>query len=167
MATKKKSSKKPVKAAKKTVKKKAKKTTKKAAAKKTTKKAPNKGGRPKFEITPEVLAKAEKLAAQGLALYQIADVLGICYQTLNEKKKEFSEFSDAIRIGQSKGIATATSALFKEAAGGDVPALKYYLNNRDNENWKEKREVSGTVVHKYEHLEDDELDEELARLDAA
>ena len=92
-------------------------------------------------------------------------MLGICYDTLNERKKEFSEFSEAIRIGKSKGVATITNAVFNKAAKGDVVAAKYYLNNRDDKNWQEKREVSGTLIHKYEHLTDEELDEELAQLD--
>jgi hypothetical protein len=96
------------------------------------------GGRPKFEITPEVLKKTEKLAAQGLDKSQIARVLGICYQTLNEKTKEFSEFSEAIEEGKAKGVATITNALFVKAKGGDVNAQKYFLNNRNNENWKDK-----------------------------
>ena len=125
----------------------------------------SKGGRPPFEVNQNIIDKVEKLAAQGLHQYQIADVLGICYQTLNEKKKEFSGFSDAIRIGKSKGVATITNAVFNKAAKGDVVAAKYYLNNRDDKNWQEKREVSGTLIHKYEHLTDEELDEELAQLD--
>ena len=95
-------------------------------------------GRPKFEITPEVLKKTEKLAAQGLDKKQIAKVLGICYQTLNEKTKEFSEFSDAIETGKAKGVATVSNALFEKAKSGDVVAQKYFLNNRNSDNWKDK-----------------------------
>jgi len=98
-------------------------------------------GRPKFEITPDVCKKAETLAAQGLTLEQTAHTLGISYQTLNEKKKQFSEFSDAIARGKAKGVATITNALFQKAKNGDVQAQKYYLNNRDSNNWSDKQRV--------------------------
>lgn len=45
--------------------------------------------------------EAERLAAHGLTKAQIARSLGFSYQTLNEKAKEFSEFSDAIKKGQA------------------------------------------------------------------
>ena len=99
-------------------------------------------GRPKFEITEEVCKKAEKLAAQGLTLEQIARVLGISYQTLNEKSKDYSVFSDAIADGKAKGVASITNAVFERAKSGDVQAAKYYLNNRDNKNWSDKRDFN-------------------------
>ena len=34
------------------------------------------GGRPRFEITPDVINKVETLAAQGLTQHQICSVLG-------------------------------------------------------------------------------------------
>ena len=102
-------------------------------------------GRPPFEITEEVCKKAEKLAAQGLAEYQIADVLGISQETLIKKKQGYSEFSEAISVGKSKGVATIANALFEKAKSGDTQAQKYFLNNRDNDNWKDKvtNEVTG------------------------
>ena len=98
----------------------------------------SKGGAPAFEITDQVCKKAESLAAQGLTLEQTAHALGISYQTLNEKRKQYDKFSEAIALGKSKGIATVTNALFNKAKDGDVPAMKYYLNNRDNANWKDR-----------------------------
>lgn len=95
-------------------------------------------GRPKIIPDDAMCKKAESLAAQGLTLEQIALTLGISYDTLNERKKEYSNFSEAIALGKSKGIATVTNALFNKAKDGDVPAMKYYLNNRDNGNWKDR-----------------------------
>ena len=113
----------------------------KLVANKTKKKAAP-VGRPPFVVTLEICKKAERLAAQGLAEYQIADVLGINSDTLLEKKKEYSEFSEAIRVGKSKGVATIANALFKNAEGGDTVAQKYYLNNRDNVNWNERKDIN-------------------------
>lgn len=121
-------------------------------------------GRPAFKVTEQVIKQAETLGAQGLTLKQIAHVLGISYQTLNEKRKEFSELSEAIEIGRAKGVAKVTNALFEKAVGGDVHAAKYYLNNRDNANWKDKVETYNynedvTPDKKPEEMTDEELRE--------
>ena len=102
-------------------------------------------GRPLIEITDEMCQKAEKLAAQGLIMGQIAAVLGMGERTLYEKVAEYPHFSQAIEDGRAKGIAQVTNALFKKANEGDVAAQKYYLNNRDNANWKDKvtTEITG------------------------
>ena len=96
-------------------------------------------GRPAIEITPELCEKAESLAAQGLTMEQIARCLGMCYDTLNEKSKRYSEFSDAIKDGQSKGVAVVTNALFTSAKGGNLGAQCFYLKNRAG--WKDKTEL--------------------------
>ena len=46
---------------------------------------------------------------------QIANVLGMSETTLYDKKGKFSEFSQAIKRGKDKGIASITSALFTKA----------------------------------------------------
>ena len=95
-------------------------------------------GRPQIEITPELCKKAETLAAQGLTMEQIALTLGMGKTTLYDKKAEYSDFSNAIEEGRAKGIATISNALFQNAKSGDTVAQKYYLNNRDNANWKDR-----------------------------
>lgn len=98
-------------------------------------------GRPKFEITEDICRKAESLAAQGLTKEQIAHSLGICYQTFNERQKEYPEFLEAIKRGQSKGIATVTNSLFNKAKAGDNTAMIFFLKNRDPDNWSDRKEV--------------------------
>ena len=105
-----------------------------------------KPGRPLIQITPELCKKAESLAAQGLTMEQIAHTLGMGERTLYEKVKEYSHFSQAIEQGRSTGSAQVTNALFKQAIDGDVPAQKYYLNNRDNANWKDRIESKQEVT---------------------
>jgi hypothetical protein len=95
----------------------------------------NKGGRPKFLITKEVMDKAESLAARGLTLEQTASCLGISYQTLNERKKEYVEFSDAIKKGQHKGISIIANALFESAKKGNTAAQIFYMKARAD--WKD------------------------------
>ena len=94
--------------------------------------------RPAIEITEEICQRAETLAAQGLTMEQIALTLGMGVRTAYEKKAAYPQFSQAIAEGQAKGIATITNALFTNAKAGDTQAQKYYLNNRDNANWKDR-----------------------------
>jgi len=103
------------------------------------------GGRPKFEVTAEILAKAKELASHGLTLQQIAYSLGIHYDTLNERRKEYPEFSEAIKEGKALGIQKVTNALFEKATEGDNTAMIFYLKNRDPDNWEEvqKRRITG------------------------
>lgn len=102
-------------------------------------------GRPPIEITPELLKKAEQLAAQGLTKYQIASVLGMGKSTLTEKQSKYPAFLAAINNGQAKGIAQITNKLFQKASEGDNTAMIFYLKNRDPDNWEDvqKRRISG------------------------
>ena len=105
-------------------------------------------GRPAFKITPEILEKTERLAAQGLTQVQISACLGIVPKTLIEKKRAYSEFSDAIKNGRAKGVGTITNALFESAVKGSVPAQIFYLKNRDQENWSDVQAHNVSVVAK-------------------
>ena len=105
-------------------------------------------GRPAFLITPEILEKTERLAAQGLNQVQISACLGIVQKTLIEKKRAFTQFAQAISIGKAKGIGTVTNALFQSAQNGSVPAQIFFLKNRDPENWKDVTAHSVSLVSK-------------------
>jgi hypothetical protein len=105
-------------------------------------------GRPRFEITPEILQKTEDLAAKGLTQAQISACLGIVPKTLIEKKRAFSEFSNAIKNGRAKGLGTITNALFDSAVKGSVPAQIFYLKNRDPDNWADVQAHNVSVVAK-------------------
>ena len=94
--------------------------------------------RPEFVIDEEILKKVESFAANGLGIEQIAYSIGCRPSTFYRKKVLKKELREAIKAGKAKGIATVTNALFIKAKGGDVNAIKYYLNNRDKENWQEK-----------------------------
>ena len=113
------------------------------------KKSKNPVGRPKFEITEEVMSEVKTLAGQGLTVKQIASCLGVSPSTFYLKQAEFSEFSETIKKGQAIGLSKVTNKLFENAAvKGDNVAIIYYLNNRDKENWSNKHEVATTVEHK-------------------
>ena len=111
------------------------------------KKKSKKVGRPAIIIDEEICKRAEAYAAQGLTMVQIANVLGIGETTLYEKQQEYSEFSEAIKRGKNKGIATITNALFNKAREGDNTAMIFYLKNQAG--WQDRVEKETIVEHKH------------------
>ena len=107
----------------------------------------NRGGRPKFEITPEICEQVENLSAQGLTVDQIASVLGVSRQTIYERQNEYPEFSDALKRGRGKGVANVTNALYTKAIDGDNTAIIFYLKNRAG--WVDKQEIQSTVEQRH------------------
>ena len=103
-------------------------------------------GRKKIEID---LKQVEKLAAIGLNEQQIADSLGISVDTLGNRKKESSDFSDALKRGKSKGIAQVANNLFEQSKAGNVSAGIFFMKNRAG--WTDKQEIQQetNVVHKH------------------
>ena len=102
-------------------------------------KSKNPVGRPKFEITPDVLERTERAMAQGLTKEQCAGVLGIHTSTFMLYQAENSEFSEAIKRGQASGIDQVTNALFENATvERDNTAIIFYLKNRAG--WVDKQE---------------------------
>jgi len=113
------------------------------------KKSKNPVGRPKFEITPEVLEEVEEMAGRGLTVNQIAICLGVSPATIYNKQAQYLEFLETIKKGKAIGLSKVTNALFENATvERDNVAIIYYLNNRDKDNWSNKHEVATTVEHK-------------------
>ena len=109
-------------------------------------KSKNPVGRPRFEITDEVLQEVEEMAGRGLTVNQIATCLGVSPATIYNKQAENLEFLETIRKGQAIGISKVTNKLFENATvKGDNVAIFYYLNNRDRENWSNRQEIAATV----------------------
>lgn len=90
-----------------------------------------------YQITPEIIAKCERLAAQGLTMEQIGSVLGVSDTTLYVKQNENPELLEALKRGRSKGIATITNKLFEKASDGDTTSMIFYLKNRAPKEWCE------------------------------
>tara|TARA_R110001583_G_scaffold1295_3_gene10616 strand:- start:200 stop:688 length:489 start_codon:yes stop_codon:yes gene_type:complete len=112
------------------------------------KKSKNPVGRPKFEVTEEVLQRAERAMAQGLTKEQCAAALGISVSTFQLYQAENSEFSEAIKRGEALGIEEVTNALFENATlERDNTAIIFYLKNRAG--WVDKKEVATTVEQKH------------------
>ena len=103
------------------------------------KKSKNPVGRPKFEVTPEVLENTRRFMAQGLTKEQCAASLGISVSTFQLYQAKYSEFSEAIKRGEAMGIEEVTNALFENATlERDNTAIIFYLKNRAG--WVDKQE---------------------------
>ena len=111
-------------------------------------KTKNPVGRPKFEITDEVLLNVENLMTKGLTKEQASGMLGVSLSTFMLHQSENSEFSDAIKRGQARGIDAVTNALFEKATiDRDNTAMIFFLKNRAG--WVDKQEVATTVEQKH------------------
>jgi len=104
--------------------------------------------RPRFEITDEVLLNVENLMTKGLTKEQASGMLGVSLSTFMLHQSENSEFSDAIKRGQARGIDAVTNALFEKATiDRDNTAMIFFLKNRAG--WVDKQEVATTVEQKH------------------
>ena len=111
-------------------------------------KTKRKVGRPKFEITDDIMKKAEDYAAKGLTAEQIAMVLGISETTFYERQAENAEFAEALKRGRGTGIANVTNALYEKATvDKDNTAMIFYLKNRAG--WVDKQETTTTVENRH------------------
>lgn len=88
--------------------------------------------KPKIQID---LKQVESLAANGLTQEQIAAALGISESTLTKRKKENTDFTDAIKRGKAKGIALVTNKLMESIKGGNMTAMIFFLKTQAG--WKE------------------------------
>ena len=112
------------------------------------KKSKNPVGRPKFEVTDEVLENTRRFMAQGLTREQCAASLGISVATFYVYQAEYSEFSEAIKSGEAEGIQQVTNALYEKATvDRDNTAMIFFLKNRAG--WVDKKEVATTVEQKH------------------
>ena len=91
-------------------------------------------GRPRWN--PPRPEDVEKLAATGMSTHQIADALGISFQTLMNKRRQLAEFNAAISRGQARGIAVVTNKLYALASNGHFPSIALYLRHRAG--WHER-----------------------------
>ena len=102
-------------------------------------KSKNPMGRPRFEVTEEVLARTERAMAQGLTKEQCAAALGISPSTFYLHQADNSEFSETIKRGQARGIDAVTNALFENATvDRNVPSIIFFLKNRAG--WVDKKD---------------------------
>lgn len=84
-----------------------------------------KPGRKPWIPTPEILSQVEGMAGRFLKEEQIAALIGISNATWFEKKKQFPELSDAIRVGRAKVAVNISNKLYEVALKGNPNLLQF------------------------------------------
>jgi hypothetical protein len=110
------------------------------------------GRKPWIPPDPEVV---KKMAANGLSEKNIAAALGISQETLIKKKKEYAEFSEALKEGRALGELNVTNHLMAAVKAGSVRAMEIYLKCRCG--WKETNVLELPPDKKLEEMTDEEL----------
>lgn len=127
--------------------------------------------------------RAYKLALLGLTDAQMCIALGISESTIVYWKQQYPEFAEALRNGKQEADANVVAALYHRAIGyshkalhiavhkgeviteeytkhypPEVEAIKFWLKNRQRENWSDTQKVEHTgqlnVNHQHGLLED-------------
>ena len=101
-------------------------------------------GTSRFIVTDRILARVQALARKGLSIDQIADCIGVNRATIYKHKKKNSDIDDALKSGQSKGLASVTNALYNAAMAGNITAQIFYLKNRGPDAWKDRTYIDET-----------------------
>lgn len=110
--------------------------------------------KPKKDID---LAEVERLASLGLNRAQISSALGISESTFYQRQRENEDFAEAIKRGESQGIALVSSKLMEQVNSGNVTAMIFYLKSRAGWNDKHQLEVDmskAPIIHFVDDLED-------------
>lgn len=109
----------------------------------------------KIEIDP---AEVERLAGEGLAQYQIAQAVGVSWNTFVSRRDDSLDVSEALKRGQAAAIGKVENALYESAVKGNLGAQVFFLKNRASDRWKDKTEQVTTLhTTPAEVLDDDSL----------
>lgn len=96
-------------------------------------------GRPKKVLTQEDADKIVQLASTGLGILDICRSLGISWNVFNRERNNKKYIKDALKKGQSLGLAKVSSALFENATKkGNVVSQIFYLKNRAPDDWNDR-----------------------------
>lgn len=85
----------------------------------------------KWPSVKEKLHLVERWARDGLTEKQIGKNLGISHQTMEEYKKNYNEFSVAIKKGKEVLIYELENALIKKAFGYEYEESRKYIKDED------------------------------------
>lgn len=102
------------------------------------------GGNNLIEITPYMIATAEKEAGLGLDTGQIAAILGMHERTLEKKSNENPDLATALRRGRAITVHNVASKLYEKIMKQDnLQAIMFYLRTKGGYSEKNEMEISG------------------------
>lgn len=124
----------------------------------------NKGGRP-TDYDPKYNEQARKLCLMGYTDKELALFFEVSEQTLNTWKKKHPKFLESLKLGKDSADMEVAASLYQRAVGyshretkvfnnqgeivthdvtriypPDPISIKYWLNNRQKDKWREKVE---------------------------
>lgn len=103
-----------------------------------------KPGRKMKTLGVDDVDKIVQLGAQGLGIMEICRALDLSWDVFNRERGK-KEISEALKKGQSLGIAAVTNSLYQQATNGkNTVASIFYLKNRDPKHWAD---VQATEVN--------------------
>jgi hypothetical protein len=101
-------------------------------------------GRPS-KRNPEVEKKILDALRTGAYLETAAAYAGIHRDTLNEWRREFSDFSDAVEQARAEGEMRSVAVLVQAEQAGNWRAAAWKLQHAYPERWTKRVEVSGEL----------------------
>lgn len=131
----------------------------------------NKGGGRTSEYKPAYADQAFKIAILGATDKDLADIFDVCETTINNWKREYIEFNEALKNGKVIADARVAESLFKRAIGYEHEAIKimqyegqpitvkytehyppdttaaiFWLKNRQPKAWRDKQEIDHRIT---------------------
>ena len=106
------------------------------------------------KYTPEVVARIVEALEQGATYEAAAAHAGVHYDTLNEWRKGFPEFSEALKKAEAEAELHWLEQIESAAAAGAWQAAAWRLERRYPERWgkRERVDVAMTVRREAERL---------------
>lgn len=120
----------------------------------------------------EYVAQAEKLAMLGATDAEVADFFGVDVRTIFRWKHAHADFCQSLKAGKDKADERVVRSLYHRAIGYEQEAVKifmpagasapvyaeyvekvapdttaaiFWLKNRQPEEWRDKREIEGSI----------------------
>ena len=132
----------------------------------------DKGGRPRIEISDEMLGKVQGISTMQCPDEEIAAFLGMSYSTFKRRKAEDLRLTQAIETGRDQGRQMLRAAQWTKAIGdgdtvGNITMLiwlgKQYLGQSDKADlYSGGKPFEFTIAINGEKDQDQEVDEESA-----
>jgi hypothetical protein len=88
------------------------------------------------KYTPERVAAICKDIERGNTFRTAALCNGITYDTLNEWRARYPEFSASITAAEAQAEANVVQCLGHQIHAGDTKAIVFYLTHRNNDGWR-------------------------------
>lgn len=120
-------------------------------------------GRPKkYRFDENLFNIVRELAKDGKTEEEMCVILGISTGTLHKYKRASEKFKSALKEGRSLIDEMVEQSLLRRAMGytvkerdvpPDVTACIFWLKNRDQANWRDRREFSGELTTQKTHAE--------------